>query len=60
MGQEADPLIPIDSAIETIVDDANQASRPQADRAGSVPDSLQNLPLLGPPSPAGGSKGRGG
>jgi hypothetical protein len=60
MGQEADPLIPIDSAIETIVDDANQASRPQADRAGSVPDFLQNPQLLGSPSPAGGSKGRGG
>jgi hypothetical protein len=31
-----------------------------ANRAGSVPDFLQNPPLLGSPSPAGGSKGRGG
>jgi hypothetical protein len=60
MGQEADPLIPIDSAIESAVFDANKASIPQANRAGSVPDFLQNLQLLGSPSTAGGSKGRGG
>jgi hypothetical protein len=46
-------------AIESTVDDANQASRPQANRAGFAPDFLQNPPLLGSPSPAGGSKGRG-
>ena len=41
MGQEAEPLIPIDSAIASTVDDANKASIPQANRAGSVPCFFQ-------------------
>jgi hypothetical protein len=45
IGQEADPQITIDSAIETIVVDANKASIPQANRAVSVPSFVINMKI---------------
>jgi hypothetical protein len=46
-------------AIESTVDDANQASRPQANRAGSVPDFLLTHHCLAPLLPLAGARGGG-